>query len=80
MPSKHSYFTQISGALNPKSTISFSGIYMQGVNLLLATPSVSYSISYSWDLTLTGQSMIGKTNNNINCIGTGIFIRFMYSF
>lgn len=80
MPSKHSYFIQISGALNPKSTISFSSIYMQGVNLLLTMPSVSYSISDSWDLTLTGQSMIGKKNNNINGIGTGIFIRFMYSF
>jgi hypothetical protein len=80
MPSKHSYLIQTSGILNPKLTISLTGIYMQSINLLLAIPSASYSMSNSWDLTLTGQSMVGKTNNNINGIGTGIFIRFMYSF
>ena len=80
MPSKHSYLIQTSGILNPKLTISLTGIYMQSINLLLAIPSASYSMSNSWDLTLTGQSMVVKTNNNINGIGTGIFIRFMYSF
>ena len=58
MPSKLTYFGQISGAFNPKLSASMSLFYMQGVNMLLCMPSLVYGIEDNWELMLTAQTAL----------------------
>ena len=80
MPSKLTYFSQVSGAFNPTLTGSFSAFYMQGVNMLLFMPSISYNIEENWDIMLVGQSAFGEVNNDFKGIGTGVYLRLMMSY
>ena len=80
MPSKWTYFGQISGAFNPALNGSMSVFYMQGINLLLFMPSIIYNISDNWELMITAQSAFGEINSKFNPTGTGLFLRLMYSF
>ena len=80
MPSKLTYFSQVSGAFNPTLTGSFSAFYMQGVNMLLFMPSISYNIEENWDIMLVGQSAFGEINNKFKGIGTGVYLRLMLSY
>ena len=79
MPSKLTYFTQISGALNPNLMSSLSVFYMQGLNVLLVMPSVSYTLQENWELMLLGQSAFGGSSG-LNGLGTGMYLRLMYSY
>ena len=56
MPSKWTYFVQVSGAFNPALNGSFAVFYMQGINLALLMPSIVYNINDDWELMLTAQS------------------------
>jgi hypothetical protein len=80
MPSKWTYFGQVSGAFNPALNGSFAVFYMQGINLALFMPSIVYNINDDWELMLTAQSAIGELNSNFQSMGSGIFLRTMYSF
>jgi len=80
MPSKLTYFSQVSGAFNPTLTGSFSAFYMQEVNMLLFMPSISYSIEENWDIMLVGQSAFGEVNSKFKGIGTGVYLRLMLSY
>ena len=79
MPSKLTYFTQFSGAFNPNLMASFSAFYMQGINVLLTMPSISYTMNESWELMLVGQSAFGGSKS-LNGLGTGMYLRLMYSY
>ena len=79
MPSKLTYFVQGSGAFNPNLTASFSAFYMQGLNVLLTMPSISYTMNESWELMLVGQSAFGGSKS-LNGLGTGMYLRLMYSY
>ena len=80
MPSKWTYFGQVSGAFNPALNGSMSVFYMQGINLLLLMPSIIYNISDNWELMITAQSAFGEINSKFSASGTGLFLRLMYSF
>jgi len=80
MPSKWTYFAQTSGVFTPALSGSFSAFYMQGINMLLMMPSVSYNIQENWEIMLIGQSAIGEVNNTFKGIGTGLYLRLMYSY
>ena len=80
MPSKFTYFSQISSNINPSLNYSFSGFYMFGFNVLLLMPSINYSIAENWELMLLGQTAAGLKNNKINPLGTGLFLRLMVNF
>ena len=80
MPSKWTYFGQVSGALNPALNGSFAVFYMQGINLALFMPSIVYNINDDWELMLTAQSAFGELNTKFQSMGSGIFLRTMYSF
>jgi hypothetical protein len=80
MPSKLTYFGQISGAFTPKLTGSLSLFYMQGINMLLCMPSVVYGIEDNWELMLTAQAAFGSLNNTFQSMGSGVYLRLMYSF
>jgi hypothetical protein len=79
MPSRFTYFVQASGAFNPALMSSFSVFYMQGLNVLLIMPSLSYSLQENWEIMLVGQSAFGG-NINLNGLGTGMYLRLMYSY
>ena len=79
MPSKFTYFAQASGAFNPALMSSFSVFYMQGLNVLLIMPSLSYSLQENWEIMLVGQSAFGG-NKNLNGLGTGMYLRLMFSY
>jgi hypothetical protein len=80
MPSKLTYFTQISGVFNPKLSGSMSVFYMQGINMLLCMPSLVYVIEDDWELMLTAQSAFGEINNKFQPMGSGVYLRMMYTF
>ena len=80
MPSKLTYFGQISGAFNPKLNASLSLFYMQGINMLLCMPSVVYGIEDDWELMFTAQAAFGSLNNTFKSMGSGVYLRLMYSF
>jgi hypothetical protein len=80
MPSKWTYFGQVSGAFNPALNGSFAVFYMQGINLTLFMPSIVYNINDDWELMLTAQSAFGELNTKFQSMGSGIYLRTMYSF
>ena len=80
MPSKWTYFGQVSGAFNPALNGSFAVFYMQGINLALFMPSIVYNINDDWELMLTAQSAFGELNTKFQSMGSGIFLRTMFSF
>jgi hypothetical protein len=80
MPSKWTYFGQVSGAFNPALNGSFAIFYMQGINLTLFMPSIIYNINDDWELMLTAQSAFGELNTKFQSMGSGIYLRTMYSF
>ena len=80
MPSKWTYFGQVSGAFNPALNGSIAVFYMQGINLALFMPSIVYNINDDWELMLTAQSAFGELNTKFQSMGSGIFLRTMYSF
>ena len=80
MPSKWTYFGQVSGAFNPALNGSLAVFYMQGINLALFMPSIVYNINDDWELMLTAQSAFGELNTKFQSMGSGIYLRTMYSF
>ena len=80
MPSKWTYFGQVSGVFNPALNGSISFFYMQGINLALFMPTIVYNINDDWEIMLTVQSAFGKINSNFSSAGSGLYLRIMYSF
>jgi len=80
MPSKYSYFVQMSKAINPMFGSSLSVIYGQGLNTLFFMPSLSYAPKENWDLSLTGQMYFGEEQNAFKNLGNSIFLRIQYSY
>jgi len=80
MPSKFTYFSQISGNFTPALNGSFSTFYMKGEEMLLIMPSIAYELKENIDSMLLGQFIYNKLDSNINPMGVGIFFRFTYNF
>ncbi|MCT4580995.1 MAG: hypothetical protein N4A35_06215 [Flavobacteriales bacterium] len=80
MPSRYSYFVQTSGAFNPALSGSLSFIYLQGINVLFAMPSIAYVINESWDVNLVGQILYSELQNQFRNTSNAVFLRFQYSF
>ena len=70
MPSKWTYFGQVSGAFNPALNGSFAVFYMQGIKFGSFMPSVVYNINDDWEIMLTVQSAFGKINSNFSSAGS----------
>ena len=80
MPSKWTYFGQVSGVFNPALNGSLSFFYMHGINLALFMPTIVYNVNDYWEIMLTVQSAFGKINSNFSSAGSGLYLRMMYSF
>ena len=80
MPTKFSYFGQVSGSFNPKWGGSMAVIYGQGMNILFIMPSISHSVSDNIDTDLTGQIYFGESADGFENLANAIFLRARYSF
>jgi len=80
MPSKYSYFAQVSKALNPMFNSSLSAIYGQGINMLFIMPALSYAPKENWDISLTGQLYFGEEQNAFKNLGNSVFLRLQYNY
>ena len=80
MPSKFTYFSQISGNFTPAIASSFSAFYMKGEEMLLIMPSITYEIKANIDSMLLGQFIYNNINSKVNPMGVGIFARLSYNF
>lgn len=79
MPSKYTWFLQVSGQITPVISASLATFYMQGVNLLFFMPTIGVSISDNWDLSLIGYSTFGEAQKFQN-LGNSIFLRLRFSY
>ena len=80
MPSKISSFIQGSGAFNPALNGSLSMFYMHGLKAFFGMSSLSYSIQENWEVMLLGQTVFGKLNDKVKGLGTGMYLRLMFSY
>lgn len=80
MPTKYSYFAQVSGAFNPIINGGLAVVYGQGMDILFVMPSLGYSIKENWSLDLTGQVFFASYNNSLTNFGNNIFLRLWYSY
>ncbi len=80
MPTKYSYFVQLSGAIYPQLNGSVSVIYGQGMNILFFMPALAYSLHENWDLSLTGQIYFGEEQSKFKNLGNSIFLRVQFSY
>lgn len=80
MPSQLTYFVQVSKPFTPAINGSLSAMYLQGVNIAFAMPSITYTINESWDIDLLGQFLAGENDKTFKSLGNTVFVRLMLSF
>ena len=79
MPNKYSAFLQAGGAINPLLTANFAAILALDIDGYFLMPAIDYSVKTNLDISLVGQSVIGKTTKWEN-LSSAIFLRFKWSF
>ena len=81
MPSKLSYFFQVSGPFNPALNGSLSAFYIKGIETLVIAPTITYELEQNWEIMLLTQSAYGKIGDDSKNIGAASFyFRLMRSF
>jgi hypothetical protein len=80
MPSKLTYFTQVSGNFTPAINGSMTIFYMKGEEMLLIMPSITYEFKENLDTMLLAQLIYNQIESNFNSMGVGIFLRCAYNF
>ena len=80
MPSKLTYFTQVSGNFTPAINGSMTIFHMKGEEMLLIMPSITYEIKENLDTMLLAQLIYNQIESNFNSMGVGIFLRCAYNF
>ena len=80
MPTKYSYFIQVSGSFNPKWGGNIAIIYGQGMNILFFMPALTYSIKENLAADITGQLYYGEENNRFKNLVNAVFLRISYNY
>ena len=80
MPSKLTYFTQVSGNFTPAINGSMTIFHMKGEEMILIMPSITYELKENLDAMLLTQLIYNQIDINFNFMGSGIFLRFAYNF
>ena len=80
MPSKLTYFTQVSGNFTPAINGSMTIFHMKGEEMLLIMPSITYELKENLDTMLLAQLIYNQIESNFNSMGVGIFLRCAYNF
>jgi hypothetical protein len=79
MPFEHSFFAQLNKIFNPISSGTIAFIFSPTKNTLIIMPSLAFSISEDWDLSLIGQSFFSDVNKVYRTLGNGIYLRLRWS-
>ncbi len=79
MPTKFSSIVNITCPVTPLLNASMMALYSPGVNVVFVMPSVGYSLSDNWELSIFGQSFWMEADNFKN-VNNGAFIRIKGSF
>ena len=78
MPARHTAMLSAGFSINPLLSVNIAGIYSPKLNFILAMPSISYSVSPSWELAFFAQAYwVGSAFDNL---GNGLYLRLKYSF
>lgn len=80
MPSDWSFFAEVSKDITPLLHADLSFIYGTSPDFLYTMPSVTYSISDNWDITLVEEGILLFSGNNGYKPFNSIFIRLKWSF
>ncbi len=80
MPTQFSFFGQLSAPLSPLLHVDFAAIYGAGLNLLIAIPSLTYSLKQNWDIALIGQIFFIEYADKFGNAGNYIFLRLKWSY
>lgn len=80
MPNEHSFFIQASKAFTPLLSASMASIYAIDLNGILLFPTVSYSLATNMEASLVAQTFLSMEERTKTHIGSGIFLRFKYSY
>jgi hypothetical protein len=88
MPTRYNAFVTASYPITPLFSAALAVIYGQGPNLLLLNPSLSYSVSNSFDILLAAQMFFSDfpevQNNNLvsryQNVSNSVFLRVKFSY
>ena len=80
MPTKYNALVSVSLPITSLISAALVGIYSPGVNLLFAMPSLSMSISSSWDFSIFGQTTFLDDSTRFKNYGTSVFARLKWGF
>jgi hypothetical protein len=80
MPFRYTLFIQASKAFTPILAGTLACMYSPADNTVVALPSLSYSISDNWELSLTAQSFFASQQNIYRGIYNSIFLRIKMAF
>ena len=80
-PFKYAIFTQVTHPISPLLNVGVANIFSPSqAKALFVNPTVTYSISDNWDLTIVGQLMFNQGVENYESPIQAFFLRFRYSF
>lgn len=80
MPNEYSVFVQFSESINPLIGASFASIYAIDINAFLLFPTISYSMTQNMELSFVAQSFLAMKGAIKGHVGSGLFLRFKYSY
>lgn len=79
-PVEWAFLVQGSGSITPLLNASGVIIYSPENNLLVAVPTLTYSIKENWDLDFVGQIFALEFNDTFKPLGSSIFFRIKWSY
>jgi hypothetical protein len=79
-PFKYSVYGGLTKTFSPIFNGNFGVLYAPGINAFIFIPTLSYSISNSWNADLIGQSFFADLNGKFQTAGNAVFLRFRWSF
>jgi hypothetical protein len=79
MPNKYSAFISAGGAINALLSTNLAAIFALDIDGYFIMPSIDYSLKTNLDMSLIGQSFVGKKTKWEN-LSSAIFLRFKWSF
>lgn len=80
MPNKYSMLVQASGSINPLLSANMAAIVAIDLGGMFVMPTIGYSVRQNLDLSLVGQSFVGRVNKEVSWLSNAIFVRFKWSY
>ncbi|MEM0997308.1 MAG: hypothetical protein AAGN35_09530 [Bacteroidota bacterium] len=79
-PTEWAFYASAAGSPHPLVSLNAGVIYGTTNDLLIAVPSVTYSIKENWDIDLIGQLFFADPGTGFSSAGAGLFWRLKWSY